>query len=280
MTQDGTNGGSADEMRNPSTDERAALEALKRLPHPSASGEVREKARAAFVRGETPPGSLSAVSPGPRRRARRLIPLAVAAAVVIALALFSYGNRSTHEWYVTDVVEPSGVRAGEAHLETGTRLASGVVSTEEGSELEIQLGDQLRFRMLPGTAIELPKPPGRWFGRSRTIRLTDGEIYGTTGGQGLAFDLRIETSEAVAEILGTTFAVLKLDVGTCVCLWTGGVTVTPVAGGDAVRLPDEMKYYVYNDGRPGKMEPIDPMERMKLSMTHDAGLISLEGDEP
>jgi len=36
---------------------------------------------------------------------------------------------------------------------------------------------------------------------------------------------------------------------------------------------EQMKFLVHNDGRKNEMLPIDAMERMKLSMTHDAGLL-------
>lgn len=281
MTEDVTNGGAAGGTREPTADEQAALGALKQLPHPKAASEVRERARAAFLRGEASPGTSAMASTEPRRRSPRLLPLALTAAIAaIVIAVFSYGNQPAHDWFVTDIVEPAGVQTGETTPGGGIRLTAGLVSTGETSELEVQLGSQVRFRMLPGTTIDLPRPPGRWFGKSRTIRLSAGEIYGTTGEQPLAFDLQVETSEAMAQIFGTTFAVLKLDIGTCVCLWTGGVMVMPKDGDDGIRLPDEMKYYVYNDGRPNEMMPIEPMERMKLSMTHDAGLTLPESETP
>jgi hypothetical protein len=40
-----------------------------------------------------------------------------------------------------------------------------------------------------------------------------------------------------------------------------------------VSLEPETKFYVYIDGRPNEVQPIDDMERMKLSMMQDGGII-------
>lgn len=273
MDTNGPNGQFGAEQFSPA--EQAALQALRELPRPVASPVARSRARLALVTGSEAKSPRDVREVEPRRRffwMRFAAPVAVAAAAVL-VALIVHGTRPAHQWFITDVKEPAGITADAETLEAGARIAAGTVTTAEGSELEIQLGDQLRFRMLPGASITLPEPPGRWFGKERTIRLADGEIYGTTGSEPLAFDLSVETEEATARIFGTTFAVLRLDVGTCVCLWLGGVEVTPATGGPVTRLREEMKFYVYNDGRPSEMVPIDDMERMKLSMTHDAGLV-------
>jgi ferric-dicitrate binding protein FerR (iron transport regulator) len=134
--------------------------------------------------------------------------------------------------------------------------------------------------MLQSTEIELPLPPGRWFGKTRTLRLTDGEIYGTTAPGGLGFVLQIETPEATGQLLGTTFATFRTEEGTCFCLWSGTLEVTPSHSSEPVRVPVEHKFYVYTDGTTSEFLPIDDMERMKLSMTHDAGVTSTPPSRP
>ncbi|MBD3161189.1 MAG: hypothetical protein GF346_03275 [Candidatus Eisenbacteria bacterium] len=273
MTTGGKNNGGTKGPDRLSPLARSAQEALQRLPRPSATDAARERARQAFVRGDAPP--VAAPRPQePRSWKRVFLPLTMAAGFAAAVLLVLwYGALPTEQWFITDVVQPDGIQVeADAALVKGARLGSGEIATAPGSEIEIQLGDRLRFRMLPEARLQLPDPPGRWFGRERTIELADGEIYGTTGGKPLPFELTVETDEATARIFGTTFAVLRLDIATCVCLWTGGVEVVAKDDGETTRLRDEMKYYVYKDQRPSEMVPIDDMERMKLSMTHDAGL--------
>ena len=180
---------------------------------------------------------------------------------------------------MTDVVGPEGIRVERDSVPArGSPLDARWIATGPESEIEIQLGGRLRLRMLPDAHLRLPAPPGRWFGRDQTIDLADGEIFGTTGADPLPFALTVETQEAAARVLGTTFAVLRLDVATCVCLWTGGVEVTARNDGVKTRLLEEMKFYVYKDGRPSEMVPIDDMERMKLSMMEEAGLAPIPED--
>lgn len=270
MTRNGHDNERPDE-RKLSAEEQAALQALRQLPRPVAPPEARRMARDAFLHGKDPANP--APAPRPERRSLSLLLTLTTAFAAILVAIGVYGTRPAYDWYVTDVVEASGVQADAPSIEKGIRLTAGTITTTGDSQVEIQLGDQLRFRMLPGTKIQLPESPGRWFNRSRTIDLLAGEIYGTTGGKPLDFDLRVHTAEANAHIMGTTFAVLRFDFGTCVCLWTGELMVEPMSGDEGIMMPDEMKYFVYNDGRPNEMMPIDDMERMKLSMTQDAGLM-------
>lgn len=272
-----------DDMRNgpdnPTPEELRALEALASLPRPQPTVVARERARAAFLAeaptaGEQPAGGEPSGPQRPPRRSRSWLALPLAAVLGGACLLAAwYGLQSDTEWLVTDVVAPAGIETATPALAQGSEVQAGTLTTGAESELELQLGQELRFRMLPGSQIELPAPPGRWFARTRTLRLEKGEIYGTTGGQELSFPLQFETLEVTAQLTGTTFAVFRTAEGTCVCLWTGRVEVTPRDTGQAMSLAPETKFYVYNDGRPSEVQPIDDMERMKLSMMHDGGII-------
>jgi ferric-dicitrate binding protein FerR (iron transport regulator) len=105
------------------------------------------------------------------------------------------------------------------------------------------------------------------------MHLTAGEIYGTTAGQELGFPLTFITPELQAELTGTTFAVWRMDSGSCVCLWTGAVEVAP-HGEEAVNVPVKQRYMVYKDGR-RELQEIDARERMKLNMMYDGGVPKL-----
>lgn len=258
---------------NPDSHERRALEAMRRLPRVQASAEAKDKARAAFLAAAAPP-----------RRSRFGVMSAFAAVATAAvLALFLFGRAPTEEWIVLDVVGPTeGIEtpAGDT-LAKGTRLKSGTLVTAGENELELQLGETLRFRMLPGTKIELPKAPGRWFDRDREMQLTSGEIYGTTGGNELGFQLDFKTDELTAVLTGTTFAVFRTPDRSCVCLWEGGILVTSAADPDnPTALEPGQRIWIFKDGRPREIAPLDGMETMKLQMTSDAGLADIPAETP
>lgn len=249
----------------PDSPEAKALSALRRLPRAGADPVTRDKARAAFL----------ATAGEPESRSARFVNLVSAVAVMAALlAVAIFGRAPTDEWIVLDVVNPAGVEApaGSA-LAVGAVIEPGFVSLAPGTELELQLGDRLRFRMMPGTEIELPAGPGRWFNRSREFHLVSGEIFGTTGGHRLGFDLDFLTEELKAELTGTTFAVFCTDDGSCVCLWEGGITVTPIATNDEPTILDpKRRVWIYKDDREREVLPLSDMETMKLQMMADGGL--------
>ena len=261
--------------------ERRALDALRGLPRPAPSDEARQRTLAVFLSGAAPGADAGAdrpVAPSgrlPIRSVERWRQWALAATIVlVTLAGFWYGGQPRYDWVVTDVIAPEGVAAADPTAK-GLSITSGRITTGPDSELELQLGDQLRFRMLPGSSIDLPSAPRRWLPRAQVIAVQSGEIYGTTGGQVLAVPLRIAAAEAEARLMGTTFAVFQNELGTCICLWQGCITVFPRAGGPSVRMEDESKFYVYPNGSNSGMVPLDDMERMKLSMMAEGGIIEV-----
>ena len=256
-----------DMQRTP--DEQRALEALRGLDLVRPPVEARARAKAAFLAGEAPRIEPTA-APG---RARFWVPLAAAAAIAVAVfGMWQYATSPMAMWTVTDVVEADGVQGVATE---GMLMMTGTVTTGPESEFELQFGRQLRFRMLPDTEIDLPASPRRWIPEPMVITVRSGEIYGTTGGEKLTVPLRIEASEAIAEVYGTTFAVFEVEEGTCVCLWLGTVRVTNRHDQSTFDLLPETKFYVYRDGTVSGALPIDDEERMKLSMMEEAGLLEL-----
>jgi ferric-dicitrate binding protein FerR (iron transport regulator) len=279
---DGNNSG--DDGRTPQ--ERRALGALLDLPRPEPSAEARRRARTVFLRGEAPDAVADVVADadagptGPPASAaegpsHRWLGWALAATVVLAaLAGFWYGGQPQYEWIVTDVVAPEGIGADGA-VAKGHVFTAGRVTTGPESEIELQLGDQLRFRMMPGSSLDLPRPPRRWLPGAQVIAVQTGEIYGTTGGRPLAAPFHIAALQAEARLTGTTFAVFQDERGTCVCLWDGAIVVVPFNAETPVSMETESKYYVYPDGTNSGMIPLDDMERMKLSMMAEGGILEL-----
>lgn len=134
------------------------------------------------------------------------MPLGKVAAALLSVAAFAWlGAQPELEWVVLDVVGPASLESDAGSpLEPGRLLTAGRLATGAEPELEVQLGDRLRFRLLPGTDLELPRAPGRWFDRSRRLPLESGEIYGTSGGGALGFDLAFATDELEMRLAGTS----------------------------------------------------------------------------
>ena len=253
--------------------EQLLMATLHRLPRAAASFEARQRARTAFMAGAVQADATQADAPPKRaekRRSRWAAMLMAAALGVLAVAL--YGWQSADQWVVLDAVEAGGITVEGRSVAVGESFGSGSVVVAAGSELELQLGHHLRVRLLAGTQLELPSGPGRWFGIDRTLKLDSGEIYGTSGGQKLDYDLAFVTDELSARMTGTTFAVFRTDEASCVCLWVGGIDVTSSAGGEVVTLEPRSRVWIYRDGRAPEVLPLSDMETMKLQMTDEAGL--------
>jgi hypothetical protein len=274
-----------DSYRTP--DEQQALDALRSLPGAGASDDARQRARQAFLDAAAPVASSpehgqghggpgGGVHPdvaGQDAGGRRNWWVPVAAAAVILLGLFGIWQTATGPsmiWRVTDVVEADGVDGLPAR---GDIVDGRVLATGPQSELELQLGDELRFRMIPGSEISLPAPPRRWHPGPMELVVRRGEIYGTTGEAGLTVPLHVRGQEAEARITGTTFAVFQDSLGTCVCLWEGDVTVHSRLDDGTWELVEGTKFYVYTDGSVSGPLPLGDMETMKLRMTAEQGLL-------
>lgn len=256
----------------PSPGEQQVLDALQRMARPAASAQARQQARDAFVHGAVPLQRRSVVDAGTVQRIRRW-PVVAAIAAVLAFVVVGWGMLPDDRWVVTSIAAPAGVRFADGQggtLQVGSVLGNGQLETAAESEVEIMLGSDLRLRLMPGTRIQLPREPGRWFWRRRTLYVHAGEAFGTTGPQ--PPPLQLATDEAIARFTGTTFAVFRNDDGTCVCLLEGGIQVSPRDQQPPVQVPSGQKFYVYTDSRPTELVPIDSMERMKLNMIRDAGV--------
>jgi hypothetical protein len=282
-----------------------ALEALRRMPVPTAPDIVRARARQAFLRGMAPTvsareGQRVDEASGPRgtsdqghpavherhhldrepqrsgrvvvplnpRRPSRLAPLAFAAAVL--LMLLGYGAQSPHPWRVMDVVDPQQQLADRGDVVVGNSVSAGMLESPPDGKIDLALGDMLHMRLSPGTRIMLPNTPRRWNPQPMTIEVQAGELFCTTNGQRLPATLDVYTDNLTARVTGTTFSVWRNPEGTCVCLLEGSVMVMPKDGDDeAMTVPEGNKMVLFDDGRPHVVEPITTMERNKLQMLYD-----------
>ncbi|MEZ4386371.1 MAG: FecR family protein [Candidatus Krumholzibacteriia bacterium] len=266
-----------DLQRNP--DEQRALDALRGLGTPRPSNAARARARAAFLAApgvETPAPAPVGQAPAARpRRANWLVP--VAAAAVLAMAVFGiveYANGPRATWRVTDVVEPGGLIGAPTE---GFVTEYGRITTGPETELELQLGGQFRLRLRPGTEMELPAPPRRWQPREMVLTLLGGEVYGIA--KDLDAPLRVVARNSETLVRGTTFAVFQTPEASCTCLWEGSVEITGRTSGEVFTLDAGKRYLVYNDGTASGPQPLDAGEVMKLQMLHDAGLLPDPADK-
>jgi len=242
--------------------ERAALEALSKLPSQKAPEDLREQVRGSFLAAADEPLARGF-------RARRLaLP---AAAIAALLAVMAYGSMPRADWVITAVHEPDGIVVDGETPEIGAALRRAEIRTSQTGELEVGFEDRLRLRFVGGAQARLPKGPGRWFLTGRTIVLQQGEVFGSTGGEPLDFTLRFQTEIAMAALSGTTFAAIRLEDATCFCLYTGALEIIQSIDGERVELPAGQRVFLYDDGRPPEFAPLDQREQMKLQMMHQQG---------
>ncbi len=245
-------------------------ERLRTQPAPEADPAFRARLRAQFVSGVVGRGRL----PAPRARARGpwrplAAGLAAAAALVAAGVLLDHGPG----WRLVGTEGNGTLEVGGHSYPTSDaagiaeRLRSGGrVTLPEGVQLDLELPGVALVQVAGGSVVELPRAPGRLF-RRRAARLEAGEIRVATVPGGRGADLEVRTPEARASVTGTTYAVLRQPGASCVCVLEGSVRMD--AGGRRADVLHGFRRSVYRDPRVPLVEPILPMEVMKLSMLRD-----------
>ena len=233
-------------------DQQRAREALRELPVPAAEPAFRARLKHDFASGQIGERrSLELSTPWTRRRWLRWATVPVAAVVLIAVV--SALNQPP-SWRVAAVAGggtalvngtpvPLSPAAIERRLEPGAR-----VRLPGTASVTLASAGRMLLELTPGTELTLPEAPGRWFGRAGHSKLARGELHVTTGRAFHGAHLGIETAEARIEVTGTTFAVLCLPVGTCVCVYEGTVRVGDRRGQWA-SVAAGRRREVFKDGR-------------------------------
>lgn len=232
-------------------EERRARDAVRALPDAARgpNADYRARVRERFLAGtlastvaEVPDGDAAmleaTIAPeaatgrvidGPWfARPSRWLPLAAAAALVFALGLANRGPA----WQVTGATGQGTIRVGGREVPSDApwaiaQLASrgGRVQLPETVTLDLVAPGHLAVHLAAGSDVQLSGSPNRWIARRSEIRIQQGEVYVSTGRAFRGATLAVVTPEARAEVLGTSFAVMRFPSGTCVCVMEGRVRV-------------------------------------------------------
>jgi len=245
--------------------ERRVQEAVRSLPHPQATPAFRTRLKRDFASGRIgTPRTIELASPRVAMRWLALAPAALVLLIAIVLANRAPALRAVAvngEGFV--IVGGRPVPAG--HLaELNQRLTPGTKVELAGATLELESAGNLHLELVSGSAMTLPKPPGRWFGRVSRGRLERGEVRITTGQRFHGARLAMETPEVTVEVVGTTLAVIREPVGTCVCVLDGTVRVGE-PGGEMEMVQGGRRKFVFNDGRPIERAEMRPVEQVELA---------------
>jgi ferric-dicitrate binding protein FerR (iron transport regulator) len=257
--------------------------AVRALPPEPPAAPYRTQMRARFVAGAVDAPSAvraaqaaAAQARAPRRGFLGLRPIELGlalAGLAIVAALASSVMNAGPKWRVApnalasgNVVvddEPIPVTDVES-LDEVLRPDSHVVWDGDG-ELMLHSPGGAVISILPGTEVQMPAPPPRWFARRTAGRVERGEIRVMTGPRFHGARFSITTPQAQVEITGTTLAVICEPAVTCVCVYEGAVEVRGLAPADAgAMVPAGQRRTLFADGRATEQAEMRPNERVAL----------------
>jgi ferric-dicitrate binding protein FerR (iron transport regulator) len=214
--------------------------ALLALPRPAARAPFRAGLRRRFLEvdpdlrvGEPAPPPPPA-SPHEVWRRRALKVGAIAAAALVLLVLFELRPRGPR-WSVIEaspgaIVRVDGTprRADDAAALEEALVGAEAIESEAGT-LRLRLGDLYLLELGPGTALRLSTLDRAARAEPLAIRAERGSVRVRTGPAFAGSRMRVSAPNLDLRVVGTTFAVDRLEHGTCVCCFEG--TVELVAGG-------------------------------------------------
>ncbi len=271
-------------------DARKAQEAVRGLGVPAADPAFRASLRARFADGSLAGDDLAAaraLRPVVVRRPfvvrhGRLLGALAAAAVLAVYALVGF-NPGPH-WQVASlqdahgnvIVDDDAIPADDDASLTTALVPGARIEWDGTGELMFVSPGALAIAVAPGTRMVLPAPPARFFDRVSRAQLAAGRLRITTGPDFHGARAIVTTPEAVAEVTGTTLAVIRDPMATCVCVSEGRVHVmragAPVGGaiggaGDFGMVPAGQRQVVYRAGQAKAPErtPILPTEKAPLA---------------
>ncbi len=162
--------------------------------------------------------------------------LLIVAVVLIAIQIVvAVGVQGVARWEVVSVRDPVRIdfARGRPRMDgpaPDDPLRPGLVITGPDSELTVRLGDRLRLHYAPNTALVLPPPPARWFGRQRWLTLQGGEIW-LACDEGLDESLRLDAGQARLRMDGGEWVVRRQGDAVTVMQLRGRMFVRRLDGG-------------------------------------------------
>lgn len=201
----------------------------------------------------------------------------VAAAAAVALVVFM--NRGP-DWRVVAASGEGRITVGNASFAPAEqqRIAAalrrgGKVSTEGAVTLDLVAQGVLAVTLGPDTRVTLRDTPGRWWGRDAQVHVAAGNAYFSTGRGFRGAHLAVSTPELQVDAVGTSFAVLRGEDGSCVCVMEGHVHVAR-HGGAAEDVPEGMRRLVGVDGREQTLPILeDSVHRLHEQLSGSGGAL-------
>lgn len=229
----------------------AAARTVRELERPRPDAAFRARLRHEFVSGRI-------------GRRRGLLPerpwfaqpwlLLPAAAALLAVALV-FANRAP-AWQVlaangtgSVLVNGESVAVGDLAALTAHMRRGGHVQVAGELTLDVVAPGVLAVALAPGSDLELPPAPPRWWGRTMRAELNAGDVYFSTGPRFHGTTLDVTTPHATVRAVGTSFAVLCAPTSTCVCVMEGKVRVggAATAAGGGREIPAGMRCVMHAD---------------------------------
>ena len=254
------------------SDTALAKRKLRLLSRPIPPADFMNGLREEFILGEEPARGRGRARGG-RSTAQNVVAL-VGCLIVAAVGGFFLNNGPS--WQLAGVsgsgslvIDGISVPAS-ATQEIRQRLHAGAdVTLSSDVQLDLRLPGTALIQITGGSSARLPGSPGRWYGKSMAAFLEAGEMRVTTGPAFPGTTFHILTPEAQALVTGTTLAVLRPADASCVCVFSGRVRMFQGRVSEVVEAG--YRRSVFQDGRAPLLEPIRPMETMKLRMLFSQG---------
>lgn len=226
-----------------------ARDAVRELPTVPADEGFRSRLRQDFIAGTLAP-RLRVVRT-PWAGAALWVPLAAAAALV----LVALGIQRPLDWQVVRLegvgkLTIDGRAVGVTQSAEIDRLLrhGGHLVLPDDAGLDLVAPGQLAVSLHGGTDIVVPSGAGGLGPRHMRAQVLMGNAYFETGPRFHGSSLDVETPEATAHVVGTSFAVLRQPHGTCVCVMEGRVRVTHrLQPRDVVDVPAGLRRMCYDD---------------------------------
>lgn len=264
--------------------QRLARDAVRSLPRPEADADFRARLKQEFMSGslasETGDTTGRGKEAGSASRGRTFGPwlawAPVAAAAVVLLIVFGFNplpgpvvTRVVGEGSV--VVDGRAFPAADRDAYADLVGPGSHVQVTGDAQVDIQYPGSMVIRVLPGSDLDLPGRPGRWFGRHLASRLETGEISVMTWPGFQGNHLAIATPDGRAVISGTVANVYVNEDLTCICLLHGHVEVD-APDGKLGAVEAGMRWVLHRDGTAPEYLTIAPPHRdHMIALQEDAG---------